>query len=180
MTSLQRRNTCAVWAGPDGHRYAADTGIQSSFKSASRARSGHSSWSKPAEPFSITCRDPMVGSRQVCVCPVCERFPSCGSGICPSETPDLSQPGPATRGERANRNEDPPAGRPEGSRGCCKGVSPPWAGSVRYWECSSTPATTSGWAVCTISARMPPTKAVASPMISHETESGPSSPGSPR
>ncbi len=48
-----------------------------------------------------------LGSRQVCVCPACEWFPGCGSGICPSETPDLSQPDPATRGDRTNRNGDP-------------------------------------------------------------------------
>ena len=72
-----------------------------------RARSGHFSWLKPAEPFSTTCRDPVVGSRQVCVCPACEGFPGCGSGIYPSETPDLSQPDPATRGDRANRNGNP-------------------------------------------------------------------------
>ena len=48
-----------------------------------------------------------LGSRQVCVCPAREWFPSCGFGISPSETPDLSQPGPATRGDRANRNGNP-------------------------------------------------------------------------
>ncbi len=52
---------------------------------------GHAVWPKPAEPISITCRDPVVGSRQVCVCPACDGFPGCGAGIYPSEMPDLSQ-----------------------------------------------------------------------------------------
>jgi hypothetical protein len=39
-----------------------------------------------------TCRGPMVGSRQVCVCPVCEGFLDWGAGVYPSEMPDLSQP----------------------------------------------------------------------------------------
>jgi len=34
----------------------------------------------------------MVGSRQVCVCPVCEGFLDWGAGVYPSEMPDLSQP----------------------------------------------------------------------------------------
>ena len=57
----QHRDACTVQDAPDGHRRAEITGTQSSCKSASRARSGHSSWPIPAEPFSITCRDPVVG-----------------------------------------------------------------------------------------------------------------------
>ncbi len=57
----QHRDACTVQDDPDGHRHAADTGSQSPSRRSSRARSGHSSWPIPAEPFSTTCRDPVVG-----------------------------------------------------------------------------------------------------------------------
>ena len=65
------------------------------------------SWSRTYSPAGTPVASRIRGSRQVCVCPAFEWFPSCGFGVYPSETPDLSRPDPATRGDRANRNGEP-------------------------------------------------------------------------
>jgi hypothetical protein len=96
---------------------------------------------------------------------------------CPAQATDADLAQASGTRDRREPDDLGDGGREGGDSGAYADVreSRP-SGSLRYRECCSTPATTSGWAAWTSRARMPPTKAAASPMTSHETESGPQQP----